>query len=417
MKRVVNGMHLANQGQWHIEQMLRVARDSGAVTLLHFMLFPKDTLSDNTGDVENRYWYGKLRFGFAPQGIPPAPERLIHVRLYQSKWDDWDPKEVARRAVALLSHWTDGERTADLWLDPFVCVSPCNEQNLEGANKHDYPAHARWQMAFWDEVDRLRPDRKALSCLGAWAFGHDVTPDVPDSEYTVPEVRALCQRVDILATHPYADFSRPGGGLETADPARDAYWFLLRDFRPAGWRDSRQPGRPHDLGGILAQIPGKPLLISESGTFVHGDVGRTADTLAAMRLLLDTAAKSGRCLGVTWFIWNSGPEHSGNRIWYNEALRNGLEALPDFTTTCKVPVRGAVPPAPPPSPPPVPVPPVLTVRPAVEVLRGEGWWSIARRCYGSTTAAQVAALRKANGDPALVPGMRLWVPGWKAVRE
>ena len=24
-----------------------------------------------------------------------------------------------------------------------------------------------------------------------------------------------------------------------ADVARDGYWFVLRDFRPVGWRDSR----------------------------------------------------------------------------------------------------------------------------------------------------------------------------------
>lgn len=345
MTRSVHGMHLPNQGMWHIEQMLRIGKTDGAVTLLHFLLFPRDTMSDNAGDVENDYWYAKLRWGWPAQGIPPAPKRLIHIRLYQAQWDDWDPKEVARRAVSLLSGWTNAAhtRSADLWADPFVCVSPCNEQNLEGRDKHNYAAHAEWQLRFWDEVDRLKPDRKALSCLGAWAFGHDVIPDVPDSEYAVPKVRELCERVDILATHPYANFSRPGGGLETADPERDGYWHLLRDFRPEGWRDSRQAGRPHDIGGILAQVPGKPLLITESGTFVHGDEARTPETLAAMRLLLEYAAASGRVLGVTWFIWNSGPEHAGNRIWYNEGLRDGMEALPDLRTTCEVPKKGQAP--------------------------------------------------------------------------
>lgn len=346
VQRVVNGIHVSNSRHWDVEQMLRVSRTNGALTILHFMMFPRDTLSDNKGDVENAYWYGKLRWGWEHQGISPAPERLIHVRLYQANWADWDPVVVARRSVEMLTNWRDPEgRTADLWMDPFMTVSPCNEQNLEGPGhlRHDYAAHATWQLRFWDEVDRLRPDRQAPSCLGAWAFGHDAVPDVPDSEYQVPEVRELCERVDILATHPYADLSKPGGGLGTADPDRDAYWYILRDFRPEGWRDERSPGRPHDPGGILAQFPGKPLLITESGTFVHGDVGRTDDTLAAMRLLLDTAAQSGRCLGVTWFIWNSGPEHAGNRIWYSERLRDGLEALPDYVTTAQVPRRGQVP--------------------------------------------------------------------------
>lgn len=421
MKRVTNGMHLANQGQWHIEQMLRAARTNGAVTLLHFMMFPHDVISDNTGDIENAYWYGKLRYGWPAQGIPAAPERLIHVRLYQSNWADWDPVEVARRCVPLLSGWRDYlGRSADLWMDPFLCVSPCNEQNLEGPEsaRHDYVRHARWQLDFWDEVDRLKPDRRALSCLGAWAYGGDVKPDVPDSEYQVPEVRELCQRVDILATHPYAHLD--WGNWDSADPQKDGYWHLLRDFRPAGWRDSRQPGRPHDIGGILAQIPGKPLLISEAGTFVHGDVGRNAETIAAMRLLLAAAANSGRVLGVTWFIWNSGPEHAGNRIWHNEALRNAIEAFPDYDTTATVPTRGQAPPVTPPPEPPVEVPtvPAGTVRPAIEVLKGDGWWAIARRAYGTATAANVSQLQAANaGVVKLTPGMRLWVPGYRAVPE
>ena len=77
------------------------------------------------------------------------------------------------------------------------------------------------------EVDRLRPDRRALSCLGAWAYGTDVIPDVPDSEYTVPEVRELLEYVDILATHPYAHLDWPEPlGPASADPKRDATWHL-----------------------------------------------------------------------------------------------------------------------------------------------------------------------------------------------
>jgi len=184
------------------------------------------------------------------------------------------------------------------------------------------------------------PNRKALSCLGAWAFGHDVVPDVPDSEYMVPEVKELCNRVDILATHPYANFTFAGGGRDTMDEDRAGYYYLLRDFRPEGWRDSREPSRPHDPGGILAQYPHKPLLITECGTFTHGDPGRNPDNLAAMRKLYDFAARSGRVLGCTWFVWNSGPEHAGNRIWYNEALRNGLESLGPYHTNAVVPTAG-----------------------------------------------------------------------------
>lgn len=433
MTNKLNGMHLSNAGQYDIEQMLRIA--SGAVTCMHFQLVPKDTMSDNTGDNENEYFYGKMRHGWPPQGIPPS-DRLIHIRLYQAKWTDWDPREVARRAVALLSNWRSAGRdghpvlTADLLMDPRVLLSPCNEQNLEG----DWPPggwwgmteteraeilrrEAQWQLDFWSEMDRLRPDRRCLSMLGALAFGGDWLNDVPDSEYTHPVWRKLLAYVDVLATHPYANFSPTGPGPTSADIAGDGYWHLYRDFRPKGWRDSRQPGHKPDIGGILAQVPNKPLFISETGTFVHGDNWRNAETEQAFRTLYSLAQQSGRVLGVTPFIWNADAGHAGNRIWPNVDLRARLEGMPGYVTTCKVPVRGAVTPVPPPAPPPIIVPPVLTVRPAVEVLRGDGWWSIARRCYGATTAAQVAALRKANGDPALAAGMRLWVPGWRAVRE
>ena len=56
---------------------------------------------------------------------------------------------------------------------------------------------------------------------------------------------------------------------------------MLRDFRPAEYRDAVEAGKPHDPGGILAQVPGKPLLISESGTFVHSHKARTAETVGS----------------------------------------------------------------------------------------------------------------------------------------
>ena len=49
-------------------------------------MFPRDEMIDQHGDVENAYWYWKLRHGWPAQGIPPAPERLIHIRLFQPNW-------------------------------------------------------------------------------------------------------------------------------------------------------------------------------------------------------------------------------------------------------------------------------------------------------------------------------------------
>ena len=76
MKRVVNGIHWSNQRHWWIEDACRVDRGRGCVTVLHHLLFPRDELADQWGDVENRYVFGKLRFGWKPQGIAAAPDRL-----------------------------------------------------------------------------------------------------------------------------------------------------------------------------------------------------------------------------------------------------------------------------------------------------------------------------------------------------
>jgi len=410
--RVVNGIHVSNSRHWDVEQMLRAARTNGAVTILHHMMFPRDELVDQYGDVENAYWYGKLRWGWPAQGITPAPERFIHVRLFQPNWRDYEPRAVAQDAVTLLSNWRFEGLSADLWQDPFVGVSPCNEQNLEPVGNKEYALHARWQLDFWAEVDRLLPKRKALSVLGAWAYGGDVQPDVPDSEYQVREVRELLTYVDVLATHPYAHYEWGlDAGRATVDPARDGCWHLLRDFRPEGWRDNVQPGRPHDIGGLLAQVPGKPLLITEAGTFRHSDRGLTQETLWAMRTLLETAAKSGRVLGVTWFIWNSGPEHAGNVIWENPDLRAGLEALPDYVTTCRVPAHAA-------APTPLPEPAVTGGEVHERVLKRDGYTAVARRLLGrEPTTAEVAELSAFNGNAKLVPGACVSSPWHKAVRK
>jgi len=402
--RVVNGMHISNSHHYGVEQSLQAARVDGAVTILHHQMFPRDEVVDQWGDVENEYWYGKLRHGYPPQGIAPAPKRLIHVRMFQPNWRDYDPKLIAQQCVKLLSNWQGGGRTANLLMDPYVTVSPCNEQNLEPVGDKDYALHARWQLAFWAEMDKIAPDRKATSCLGAWAYGGDIIPDVPDSEYTDPTVRKLLDYVDILATHPYGHMEFPGGGLETLPGGKDAYWHMLRDFRPVGWRDDVQPGHKHDIGGLLAQYPGKPLLISECGTFAHSDKGRAVVTLKAMADTLAVAAASGRVLGVTWFIWNSGPEHGHNCIWDNEALRNGLMNIPDYPTPCAVPVRGAG--TSPPVPLPGPTPPAGKPGGEVHIVvkKSEGWMKVASRLLGrQATVAEANALADYNGHIALHP--------------
>jgi hypothetical protein len=406
--RVVNGIHVSNQRHWDVEQMLRVDKGKGAVTILHHLMFPHDDMIDQYGDVENAYWYWKLRHGWASQGIPAAPERFIHMRLYQPRWRQLDPKLWARHVVPMLMTWRFEGLSANLWDDALLGISPCNEQNIEPALATDYAVQAQWQLDFWAEVDRIVPKRRALSVFGAFAYGHDAVPDVPDSEYQVPEVRRLLDYVDVLATHPYGHLDWPAANHPeaTVPGGADAYWHMLRDFRPVGWRDSRLKGRPHDPGGLLAQYPKKPFLISESGTFAHSDPGRTAQTVAAMQGLLKAAADSGRCLGVTWFIWNSGAEHAPNVIHGNADLRSALENMPAYQTTCEVPVRSqtvrpvVVTPAPAPEPTAGRSPEVHVV-----VQKGDGWTALARVALGrDPTVAEVGRMREFNGNRLLVAG-------------
>jgi len=403
--RVVNGMHVGNTRHWHVEDMLRTDGGRGAMTILHHLMFPRDAMADQWGDVENAYWYHKLRHGWPAQGIAPAPERLIHVRLYHPAWKSLDPKAWARHAVTMLSDWRFEGLRANLWDDPLVCVSPANEQDIEGygpggaaTTAGEYDAIGRWNLAFWDEVDRLIPGRRALSCWSALAGGHDAYPDDPDSEYAVPAIRDAIQRCDVGAVHLYGHMEWGAQGDKTLPGGVDDVWHMLRAWRPKGWRDTHQPsvpGRPRDRGGFCAQFPGKPFIVSEAGTFAHHDRGRTAQTFSAMKGLLAKAASDPACLGVTWFIWSTDEAHPTNNIMANPELRDALTRAPAFETTARVPSRtpAPAPPAPPPAPPPVAPPVTLpaVVSAGVAAMgvprEGEGWALFAGRMHGHPAAS------------------------------
>jgi len=414
LQRVVNGMHIANSRQYDVEKCIASARGTGCVTILHHLMYARDEVAGQWGDIENRWWYGKLRFGHAPQGIPPAPELLIHVRMYHPDWRALDPKAWAAHAVKMLSSWVDpdGQRV-NLLDDPFVCVSPANEQDIEsrapgtGANSvAEYAVIGQWCLDWAREFDRLTPGRKCLTVWPAFAGGHDAQPDDPDSEYAVAEVKAAMALYDLGAVHLYGHAEwGPIEGPKTLPGGVDAYWHMLRAFRPKGWRDTAQPSttRPRDRGGFCAQFPGKPFIVSESGTFGHADKALTDQTLAAWKGLLDVAAASGACLGVTPFIWNSDEAHPTNTIWGNERLRDSAPGIAPFVTTARVPIRGARPnpsPVPAPQPPAQPAPPTpLGVEARILVLRGEkSWLAVARRALGrqNVTMAEAAQLQAAN---------------------
>lgn len=377
-QRAVNGMGWSNGPQWFNEQALRAVGDNGALTCLHFQLFGRDPITGMAGEDENCLWYGKWRYGFPPQGIPPRPEMLIHVRLYHPNWQQQDPVKLAEQSADLLANWR-GSRdhaglTANLWDDPYLLVSPCNEQDIEPTPPADrvwhasmYEGYARFQLAWLKRLDQLLPRRKALTLTGAFAGGHDPMDGpapVPDGEYQIGAVREMLHAFDAVGVHCYAHLNEP---LRLDAPwQRNAYWGSLRPWRAVGFKNDS------DVGGVISQYPHLTYFFSEIGTFSHSDKGRTGDTWEALKQMYQAGASSGNVIGMTPFIWHSGNEHSENRILPNEELRARLENAPRFTTTATVPVRGATPPPPPP-PPPEPEPGEYVVGPGVlAAMQAEG---------------------------------------------
>ena len=348
--REVNGVHWSNGPQWNNEQALRAAGDRGALTALHYQLFPTDPISGLHGEDENCLWYGKWRYGFEAQGIPPRPEMLIHLRLYHPNWTEQDPVRLAEQAAELLANWR-GSRyhaglTANLWEDPYLLVSPCNEQDIEPTppadlvwSAADYERYARWQMAWLARLDQLVPKRKALTLTGAFAGGHDPIDGpapVPDGEYQIGAVREMLHAFDVVGLHSYALMNDPA--RLSAPWQRNAMWYMLRPWRETGYKDDT------DVGGVISQYPDLTYFFSECGTFTHSDRSKTGETFEAIRAFYQMAADSGNVLSACPFIWHTGSEHAENNIWPNEELRGRLEAMPRFTTTATVPTAGASPP-------------------------------------------------------------------------
>lgn len=292
------GMHLPNKAYRAGRELDAFLADDRPVTMLHMQV---------------DQWYRRLR--------ATSPDRLIHVRLYREWWEDTDPRELARWSLRELP---------EVWADPSALVSPANEQNIELRSRqiHEvqgqdrirlYDKIGRWNLAFWDEVDSREPGRKARALWSALADGHDARHGVPDSDLQVPAIRDALQRVDVLAAHPYAKLK--------ADPRTEAggelrYWHMLRPWRPLRF------GGEDDPGGLLTQVPGKPLFISETGTFAHDSM--PAESLRALRGMAFYCAQRGRrCIGITPFIWDSGPEHAPNLIAGSSVLVHGLASIDD----------------------------------------------------------------------------------------
>lgn len=447
MKRSVVGIHHPNLKTWNLEQERRIVGATGAVTVLHHQCFAgPDAMTGHTGDVENHYTYGPLRFGVDPQkhgrpAEPAAPERLIHIRAFErhvgggTSWRDVDAAAWGRHIARVLSRWTGHNYPeTNLWLDPFVAVSLANEQNIEGwivsdlggeAERTDaYTAIGTWNLAAWqaldDELAKMGIRRRALSVWSALAFGHDMVPGVPDSEYQNPAIRKAIDYCDLLADHPYAQRGNPRS--RSGSGHKDRWFFMDRPFRPGGIDG-------HQLPGICGQFPGKPLLVTEVNTFECDKPDERPGTVRALEAFWRTAAASGVCVGATAYMLHASDDHNQNDLGHPE-LRDGLERIGPIFTDARLPEAkhgGAVAapfPRPGPSPVPAPQPPAqpapptpLGVEARILVLRGEkSWLAVARRALGrqNVTMAEAAQLQAANPG-GLKEGAWLRSPWHKAV--
>lgn len=295
------GMHAANEGDMHLASMFQVIRDTGPVTILD-----KD-LGKSAGNGETVYtWLRRT-----------GPKRLIHVRQYDSRWEDVDPRALARRAVSQLGH---------ILMDPYALISPANEQNLEARHPVQTLSHAdklllyrkigRWCLDWLDELNKQAPGRRCRTMFPALAAGHDPIKGRPDSEFEVAEIARAVEAFDVLGVHSYAEFPI---GKHTAAGKSEQWWYQMRPWRAAG------VGGVNDKGGAATRFPHKPVFVSETGTFAHNRASDNADTVASFDAM-QRAAK--RCIGITPFIWNTDDAHPTNKIIGNWDLVDRLIALP-----------------------------------------------------------------------------------------
>lgn len=325
---------------WDNEQMFGIMAPGGPFTML-------DTLLT---DIENGRWWPMLR-------ARSGPEPLIHIRMYPEAgwadpqyhphWNALDPRLWAIDCRYRLS------AIPGLLDDPNVILSFCNEPDLAGeghpgaaggANGDNVPSEVYREIWEWYSVvvrtwRRDLPDARCAISTPPLAAGHEPPDRPPDWEYTMPEFEALVEVCDVLNVHAY--FLPDGSG---ATEAEDGYWRGMRCLRPPGYRETVQGLPPvggfPDPGGLCMQYPNKPFLMSEFGNFAHdrADDVSVARTMAGYHVCYQAYSKSGRCLGVTPFLWNSGDEHKANRIRGNVPLTQALQNMTRYPA-CEWPYK------------------------------------------------------------------------------
>ena len=344
MTRSINGIHAENKGfSWDWEQRDRITSPNGGICIL-------DTLLT---DVENDWWYPKLRQNCGPRF-------LIIIRMYPEcgwpnpsvgyHWTDITPAAWALECARRL----DDERLRYNGLtpfeDPYVIVTPYNEQDLaieghSGAATLDCPQidigvwRYMWETNYaWNQAFRKLGPKCGIGSA-AMAGGHDVIGFPPDYEYRLAEAKRYVTDCDVIMLHAY--FYPDGRGTR---PDNGGYWTAIRCLRPPGYREKVQ-GDPiingiPDPGGIVMQYPNKPFIVKEFGNFRHYDASGpgVAVTMQGYNECYRAYSATGRCLLVTPFLWNSGDEHRENRIRGNWPLTQALQNMQRYPA-CEWPYK------------------------------------------------------------------------------
>lgn len=346
--RTINGIHAENKGfSWDVEERDRITDASGGICML-------DTLLT---DVENGWWYPKLRAQFGPQF-------LIVIRMYPEAgwannagfhWTEVNPEAWAKQCSLRLNDERLQYNGLTPFEDPYVIVTPYNEQDLAaeghsgaavmgrphielGVWRYIWETNYRWNQAF----RALKPGCAIGSA--AMAGGHDIVGYPPEWEYKIPEATRYLNDCDVICLHAYL---HPDG--RGTRPDNGGWWDgALRCLRPKGQREAQ--GDPPingmtDPGGIVVQYPHKPFVVKEFGNFCHHDTATVERTMQGYNECYRAYSESGRCLLVTPFLWNSGDEHRENRIRGNWPLTRALQGMQRYPAADWPP---AVPPVVPP---------------------------------------------------------------------
>ena len=332
--RCVNGVHWPNGGHeqdW--PELLKCATPAGGVVIL---------------DCNLVRWYHDIR-------QQAGEDCLIAVRMYpEASWPD-----------GISRHWCDingADWAAEcyrrlaavpgLLSDPFVCISPCNEPDLavEGfgggasdvrhtVTESDYRFIWSWQRDWVRAMRALLRNSPVSRGTGPLAGGHDIPLRPPDYEYTLAGFRALADEADSIWVHGYAQ----GGWGDV--PERDGYWYALRPLRLPGYRERVQHLMPvggvPDPGGVYCQYLGKTFILAETGTGRHSDVSIAGETLSQFLGIYRAYGATRRFALCAPFIWNSGPEHGGNRIQPNPDLWRGMQGM-DRVAAADWPPKGGI---------------------------------------------------------------------------